>query len=178
MALRLYIAEESEKMIKHIMRAEEQDISEFCASICCVSMLVERSLDLSFPPDLCTHFAARCGVTVDHSDNFLILAGAVSGRFSLQLSICKENDAIAKVRNGAKAIVRFESPESGITKTYLFDHYYRNTFYMINPSIQQGKGLPRSKKRLIQIKDEYALIPQESYHIFYPEDSTYFVFSA
>ena len=177
MAYRLYIAEDYEQTIQQILDIDGQNGNALCASICCISMLVERTLDLSFPPDLCAHFASRCGVSKDLTDSFQVLAGAVSGRFSLKLTICGEDDAISKVKDGGKAIVQFSSSADGQMKYYLFDHYNKNTFYMVNPSLQQGKGLPRSKKRLIQQSDEYTLIPLESYRVFYPEDARYYVYS-
>ena len=177
MAHRLYIAEDSVQAIQRIFNNDEETTLSLCTSICCISMLVERTLNLSFPPDLCAHFAARCGVTSNTEDSFLILAGAISGRFSLGLSVCQEENAILKVKDGAKAIVQFQSSPNTEMKFYLLDHYARNILYMINPSLKQGKGFSRNKRRLIQQKDAFTLIPLESYHEFYPEDAQYYVFS-
>ena len=177
MAYRLYIAEDYEKTIQRIMQIDYPDHNAFYTSICCVSMLVERMLDLSFPPDLCAHFARQCDVVDDSIESFLLLAGAVSGRFSLKLNVCSEDEAFARIKGKAKAIVQLKHPSDGQWRYYLLDHYCKNLFYFVNPSLQQSKGLPRSKKKLIQLKDEYTLIPSESYHIFYPEDANYYVYS-
>ena len=173
MGYRLYISEESEQAIKGIVNTNGV-ISN--AAVCCASMLVERMLDLSFPPELCAHFAVQCGALSDET-GFVLLAGAIAGRFSLKNMICGEELALDEIRNGAKGIVRYPHAQDAQMRYYLIDHISGNTVFIINPSIQQGKGMARSKKRLIQTKDEYWAIPYESYRIFYPEDAQYFVFS-
>ncbi len=176
MGYRLYISEESEQAIDRILNVSNEQRSVSSAAICCASMIVERMLDLSFPPELCAHFAARCGALSDDT-GFVLLAGAIAGRFSLKQTICSEDAALEKIRNGAKGIVRYHFIQDDTMRYYLIDQISNGFVYIVNPSIQQGKGMPRSKKRLIQSTDEYMIIPFESYRVFFPENAQYFIFS-
>ena len=175
MGYQVYISEESEQSIQRIARINGYERPLNSVYICCVSMLVERMLDLSFPPEMCAQFALRCGVT-DHSD-FLLLAGAVAGRFSLHHSVCEEEEAFQRVSNGGKSIIEFSSTAETRPRYYLLDHIKKNQLYIINPCLLQGKGIPRNKKRLIQTKDEYSIVPKDVYKTFYPNSAKYYVFS-
>ena len=176
MGYRLYISEESEQAIQRVTGINKDKQTLSTAAVCCVSMMVERMLDLSFPPELCAYFAERIGALTDDT-GFYLLSGAIAGRFSLKHRICDEENAMAWIRDGAKAIVRYRYQPDGQMRYYLVDQYCNGTIYVINPSIQQGKGMSRSNKRLIQINDEYMMIPSESYRVFFPENAQYFIYS-
>ena len=176
MAYRLYISEEAEQSIQRFMQSENHGRPLNTASVCCISMLVERMLGLSFPPDICIQFAFRCGANTDSSD-ISLLAGAIAGRFSLKLALCQEKEAFDLIRQGGKAIVQYHIPTEIPRRYYLFDEIKNSDAYIVNPSVQQGKGMTRNKKRLIQIKDDYIIIPLEHYHVFFPENALYFVFT-
>ena len=176
MGYQVYISEESEQSIQRITQINGYGYHLNSVYICCASMMVERMLDLSFPPEMCAQFALRCGVTEE--TDFLLLAGAIAGRFSLHHAICNEEEAFARVNDGAKAVLEFTLSAEGRRRYYLLDHIRKNQLYIINPSYQQGKGIPRSKKRLIETKDEYSIVPKDVYGTFYPENGKYYVFSA
>ena len=175
MAYRLYISEEADQSIQRFMPANRKNRPLNAASSCSVSMLVERMLGLSFPPDICAQFAISSGATTDSSD-ISFLAGAISGRFSLRLLLCQEEEAFELIQHGGKAIIQYHIPSEIPRRYYLFDEIRASSAYIVNPSIQQGKGMPRNKKRLIQIRDDYMIIPLEHYREFFPENALYFVF--
>ena len=177
MGYRLYISEESEQAIDRVTGISGRKQTLSTAAVCCASMLVERMLDLSFPPELCACFAVRSGALSDET-GFYLLAGAITGRFSLKHTICDEKNALEQICSGAKGIVRDRNEPDGQMRYYLIDQLSSKTVFVINPSLQQGKGMSRSNKRLIQMKDEYMLIPLESFRVFFPENAQYFVFTA
>ena len=171
----VYISEESEQAIHRITGINGYSQSLNCVYICCMSMLIERMLDLSFPPDMCAQFALRCGVTEENG--LPMLSAAVAGRFSLRHTECEQENALAQIAAGAKGIVRMTFPAEEKQRYYLIDQVKKTGIYMINPSLQQAKGIPRSKKRLIQIKDGYMIVPKDVYVTLCPENAQYFVFS-
>ena len=80
MGYQVYISEESEQSIQRIAQINGYGYHLNSVYICCASMMVERMLDLSFPPEMCAQFALRCGVTEEA--DFLLLAGAIAARWA------------------------------------------------------------------------------------------------
>ena len=102
----------------------------------------------------------------------------MSGRFSLKLELADEEKALSYIRSGSKAVVQFlPAAENAVEKYYLLDQIREETLYIINPSLAQSRGMPRSRKRLIQIKDELMMVPIEHYHTLFEDKARYFVFT-
>ena len=177
MSHQLYSLDETEMVLQRIVAQKPDKEPISAAGIMCASIMVERMLDLSFPPDACAQFAVRCGLGTDPT-HYLSLAAALSGRFSLKLELEDEDKAFSHIRSGSKAVVHFlPSAENTIEKFYLLDQIRDETLYIINPSLAQSKGMPRSRKRLIQIKDELMMVPIEHYHTLFEDKARYYVFT-
>ena len=155
---------------------EAEFLNRSCISCC--SMLVERMLGLSFPPELCANFAVRSGVGSDPFQ-FSLLAGAIAGRFSLQLRYSNDPEqAIRMIADGAKSIVQYEYRQKSIQNGFVMvDSLKDKEITVLNPSYQKGKGLPRERKRMISLHDDYLLMPLEIFHEFYGENARFYLYS-
>ena len=172
-----YTTEEAEKALQ--VRGYQTDAQSKGSIIGCTCMLVERMTGLSFPPELCLRFAERCGMITDPT-GYMLLAGAIAGRFSLQLRYYNnQSDALSSWTQDAKAIVY--DNEAGTlpgSRVFLIDRFENDTMYVLNPDYPGGKHFPRNRKKLLRIQDEYMLMTADICRELYgDQNKAYFVFN-
>ena len=176
MSQRIYYADDYEQEIRRIAHLYDYQHPLNCALMCSASMAVERMLNLSFPPDLCTRLAIRCGV-MDSREGVMILAGAIAERFSLKMNVCHLEEAVSRVESGARAIIYYAAQTPENIRYYMMDHVEQGLIFAISPCISQMKGVQRGRRRLIKMKDHYILIPIKAYQELYPEETLFMVYS-
>ena len=172
-----YTTEEAEKALQ--VRGCQDDSRFSGGVISCTSMLVERMTGLSFPPELCLRFAERCGTMTDPT-GYMIFAGAIAGRFSLQLRYYTDlADVLSSWEPDAKAVVYDNEAETpSESRIFLIDRYENGTLYVLNPDYPGGKRFPRNRKKLLRIQDEYMLMTKDVYQELYGDrNKAYFVFA-
>lgn len=136
-------------------------------ALACASMLIERLCELSFPPELCLRLAELSGMTGE-ADGFQLLAGALSGRFSLRLRVTDDIDrAISLLDEGTMAILRVPSPRDGVIRHILLCRQGDGYVYLLDPGYNRGKGIPRHHKRTMKQQGEFLLVPLDTFRQLY-----------
>lgn len=92
------------------------NLADSGCGICATSMLVERMLDVSCPPEEAVKLALFCGARDKSGTNYYILGGAVSAKFSLRMACTEDlNEALAlmKAHAGAKTVANIRGNREG-----------------------------------------------------------------
>ena len=146
-------------------------------ALACASMLVERLCGLSFPPELCVRLAELCGAA-ENVSAFPLLAGALSGRFSLKLRVTGNADrALKQLGENSMAILQFPRPQ-GCDRSILVSGLIGGYVHVLDPGYDRGKGIPRQQKRTLKQQDEFLLVPPETFvQLYRTAEARCYVFS-
>ena len=167
-----YTLHDADASIQAIQQNQTQEIHLDRSGICCISMLVEQMLELSFPLEVCARFALRCGAATE-PDGIKLLAGAVAGRFSLRLCLIRNVDeAFRLIESGGRAVI--SEPGHYILLEQLNDQRYLLT----DPAHPKGKGMPRILKRQILSEGDRLIIGRELLSYFINPESLFYIFRA
>ena len=168
-----YMTAETKAKLEDLSRISGQRYDSMnVAALCAASMLVERMCDLSFPPELAARLALQCGALQLEQD-FDLFAGAVSGSFSLShRSISDTDEAFATLRPGGMAILR--TPGMGTGRYAVLCPSDDSQVWLLDPSYQRGRGIPRTQKRALRQQNEYLTMPFDIFTQLYMNADTVF----
>ena len=138
---------------------------EVTACICASSMMIERMLDLCFPPEECFRFALRRGMENCTGSAFPVFCGALAGRFSLRVTCFHQlPEALERLKGENAPWIMLPLLRSGEAQgsrqmhVVLLNGMQEDGFLMLNPMYRPGKGNRYIRRNHLRVEGDQTLV--------------------
>ena len=138
---------------------------EITACVCASSMMIERMLDLCFPPEECFRFAQHRGLEDCTGSLFPVFCGALAGRFSMRVSYETDlSHALERLKGPGAPWVLLpvlrsgETPGERLPHAVLLNGAQEDGFLMLDPMYRPGKGNRHTRRNHLRVQGDQTLV--------------------